>query len=249
MTPIKKALASSAAVIALMSSPLMAQDTSTNADTGAAATSTLGDGAIGASTDTTATTNGDSANVDTTAQADTDSSSDPMKPAADADVAATDGTMNNSGDASSSTADATGTTMDSGTAATGEAATDTADATGTAMDSGTAATGEATTDMAGAPMTAGTLIGTNVSSSTGEDIGEIDDVVRVNGEMMAIVGIGGFLGLGEHDVALPLSELDWQGETVTAFGYSKEQLEGMAEYEPDAAEPLEADEPITLGKS
>ncbi|MGC0224718.1 PRC-barrel domain-containing protein [Pseudooceanicola nitratireducens] len=95
----------------------------------------------------------------------------------------------------------------------------------------------------------GALIGANVASATGDTIGEIDDVVQMNGETMAVVGVGGFLGLGEHDVALPLTELALNGETVTAMGYTRDQLEAMAEFNADTAISLEADQVIELGQS
>ena len=50
------------------------------------------------------------------------------------------------------------------------------------------------------------LLGMKVLVDGDGDIGEIEDLVRSSGEVMAVVGVGGFLGLGEHDVALPLAE-------------------------------------------
>lgn len=95
----------------------------------------------------------------------------------------------------------------------------------------------------------GALIGVNVASSAGESIGEIDDVVDINGETMAVVGVGGFLGLGEHDVALPVTELMVEGNTVTAMGYTREQLKSMAEFNAEVATSLDAEQTIELGRS
>lgn len=95
----------------------------------------------------------------------------------------------------------------------------------------------------------GALIGIEVASSAGETIGEIDDVVDINGETMAIVGVGGFMGLGEHDVALPVTELMYEGNTVTAMGYTREQLKSMAEFNAEAASSLSAEETVELGSS
>lgn len=95
----------------------------------------------------------------------------------------------------------------------------------------------------------GALIGLDVASATGEDIGEIDDVVTINGETMAVVGVGGFLGLGEHDVALPVTELSFEGNSVTALGYTRDQLESMAEYNADIAISLDVEQVVTLGRS
>jgi putative membrane protein len=54
------------------------------------------------------------------------------------------------------------------------------------------------------------LEGTTVRSATDENIGEIDDVVldRDGRVVAVIVGVGGFLGLGEKAVAIPFSALE-----------------------------------------
>lgn len=111
---------------------------------------------------------------------------------------------------------------------------------------------EGVDSMTPATLTAGTLVGYEVAAEDGEIIGEVDNVVMVNGSEMAVVGIGGFLGLGEHDVALPLTDLatDASDETkLKAAGYTKAQLEAMAEFDPEAAEEISDDEPVMLGAS
>src|SRR5687768_12113336 len=49
------------------------------------------------------------------------------------------------------------------------------------------------------------LIGTRVTGANNENIGEINDVLMdQNGRAHAvIIGVGGFLGIGEKDVAVP----------------------------------------------
>jgi len=61
------------------------------------------------------------------------------------------------------------------------------------------------------------LLGTSVTSVDGETIGEIDNVVIGGaGEVRyVIVGVGGFLGMGEKEVALRWDEL-----TIAADGES-----------------------------
>ena len=248
MTPVKKTLISSAAALALLSGPVLAQDTAT--DTGTQVESTLGDGEINATT----TTTDQSATAQPEAEADVDplrqnvadgvvAIGDAVEPVGEATLAAGEQVGDSAaaaGDAAVDTADAADEQLEDGAEATEEARSP--DATATADAEAAAAAGSA-------PSTAGALIGAEVASSAGEDIGEIDNVVRINGEVMAVVGVGGFLGLGEHSVALPLTELDWQGETVTAFGYTEEQLKSMDEYDSELATQLEADEQISLGKS
>ena len=53
------------------------------------------------------------------------------------------------------------------------------------------------------------LIGTRVTGANNESIGEINDVLMdQNGRAHAvIIGVGGFLGIGEKDVAIPMTAL------------------------------------------
>jgi hypothetical protein len=57
------------------------------------------------------------------------------------------------------------------------------------------------------------LVGLNVYSND-DDIGEINDlIVGQNGQIEAVViGVGGFLGLGEHDVAVPFNQVKFMEE-------------------------------------
>lgn len=72
------------------------------------------------------------------------------------------------------------------------------------------------------------VIGTTVKNTSGEKIGEIEDIVldkQTNQILFAIVGFGGFLGIAEKYHPLPWSTLDYDENyssyIVTA---SKDQL-------------------------
>ena len=56
---------------------------------------------------------------------------------------------------------------------------------------------------------ASNLIGTKVRGSGDESVGEVNDVLLDrNGNVVgAVIGVGGFLGMGEKDVAVPFSAL------------------------------------------
>lgn len=62
------------------------------------------------------------------------------------------------------------------------------------------------------------LRGTKIYGANNEDIGEIDDIlIDRQGQVVAvIVGVGGFLGIGEKDVAIPFQSLDIVNAQVTA---------------------------------
>ena len=73
------------------------------------------------------------------------------------------------------------------------------------------------------------VIGTSVYSKTGDKIGEVEDVMldkMHNNIMFAVVGFGGFLGMGEKYHPIPWSSLDYEkDEKGYVVPYTKEQLE------------------------
>jgi sporulation protein YlmC with PRC-barrel domain len=73
------------------------------------------------------------------------------------------------------------------------------------------------------------VIGTSVRDTTGEKIGEIEDIVLdklSNNIVFAIVGFGGFLGMGEKYHPIPWSSLKYdEGEGAYVVPFSRETLE------------------------
>jgi sporulation protein YlmC with PRC-barrel domain len=55
------------------------------------------------------------------------------------------------------------------------------------------------------------LIGVNVYNNASEKIGDVAEIIMDRGGKLAavVVGVGGFLGLGEHDVAIPYGQISW----------------------------------------
>ena len=72
------------------------------------------------------------------------------------------------------------------------------------------------------------VIGTDVYNNTGQKIGVIEDVMlekMSNGIMFAVIGFGGFLGIGEKFHAIPWSTLNYEkarGGYIVPF--TEEQL-------------------------
>jgi sporulation protein YlmC with PRC-barrel domain len=60
------------------------------------------------------------------------------------------------------------------------------------------------------------LIGVNVYNDNSDKIGEIEElIVDKSGRVdNVILGVGGFLGMGEHYVAVPMEKLKWVNEPV-----------------------------------
>jgi hypothetical protein len=59
------------------------------------------------------------------------------------------------------------------------------------------------------------MIGTTVVSANNESVGDINDVVvdRQGRAVAVVIGVGGFLGIGEKDVAVPFEALEFTAST------------------------------------
>jgi sporulation protein YlmC with PRC-barrel domain len=60
------------------------------------------------------------------------------------------------------------------------------------------------------------LIGVNVYNNNNEKIGDIQELIIDNTGKVdnVVLGVGGFLGMGEHYVAVPMEKLKWVNEPV-----------------------------------
>jgi sporulation protein YlmC with PRC-barrel domain len=101
-------------------------------------------------------------------------------------------------------------------------------------------TGAATTGSSwSAGKSANDIIGKAVYNAAGERIGEIDDLVlpksggSAGANTAAVIGVGGFLGMGEHKVAVPLSQLQMSNDRLTAGSITKDSLKAMPQYKAD----------------
>jgi sporulation protein YlmC with PRC-barrel domain len=93
----------------------------------------------------------------------------------------------------------------------GASGSSTAGQSSASMGQSSATSGQFMTKMETNQIMASDLIGTRVVSANNESIGDINDViVDRNGQVMAaVVGVGGFLGIGEKDVAVPFKSLEF----------------------------------------
>ncbi|HEY8609915.1 MAG TPA: PRC-barrel domain-containing protein [Roseomonas sp.] len=83
------------------------------------------------------------------------------------------------------------------------------------------------------------IIGSSVYNERNESIGSVDDVILASGgsSPMAIVSVGGFLGIGAKLVAVPMSDLRWSAadNRWTITGATRESLTSLPAYSYDAA--------------
>ena len=97
-------------------------------------------------------------------------------------------------------------------------------------------------------MTVGKLVGQDVYGANGEEIGSIDRVVRMDGRTYAIVEHGGFLGLGDTDIPLELTELTMNGDRLTATNLTEERAEAMQANDIERGENVRRGEAVRLGR-
>lgn len=73
------------------------------------------------------------------------------------------------------------------------------------------------------------LIGAAVNSDQNERIGSVDDLVMTdeNKVTVAVISVGGFLGLGSKLVAVPFDQLKRDGDHMVLQGATKDTLNAM----------------------
>jgi len=78
------------------------------------------------------------------------------------------------------------------------------------------------------------VLGKTIYNDSGDGIGKVDDIIVAPDKAVsyAIIGAGGFLGVGRHDVAIPVGQLQQQsdGKFVLA-GATKDALKAMPPFE------------------
>jgi sporulation protein YlmC with PRC-barrel domain len=90
--------------------------------------------------------------------------------------------------------------------------------------------------MASNEMLASKLTGMTVRNSAGENLGDINDLVmdQSGKPSVAIIGVGGFLGLGEKDVGVPFASLTFadaqDGSKVARLDTTKDALKGAPNF-------------------
>jgi sporulation protein YlmC with PRC-barrel domain len=102
-------------------------------------------------------------------------------------------------------------------------------------------------------VSASKLVGKTVTTSTGEEIGQIDEVWKSTntGERVAVVEAGGFLGVGERVIAIPVSDLQ---QASSGDGYQTSMTRGSIENHPEfdesgySREDGQTDEQGTMGQ-
>ena len=77
------------------------------------------------------------------------------------------------------------------------------------------------------------VLGKKVFNDSGETVGKIDDIIVSPDKAVsyAIIGAGGFLGVGRHDVAIPVNQLKENDGKFILAGATRDAIKDMPEFE------------------
>ncbi len=77
------------------------------------------------------------------------------------------------------------------------------------------------------------ILGQRVYNEKNEKVGAIDDIIITPERAVSyvIVGAGGFVGVGRHDVAIPIERLQQQDGKFVLPGATKEAIKALPKFE------------------
>ena len=80
------------------------------------------------------------------------------------------------------------------------------------------------------------LIGAPVKNPSGETVGTVEDLIVASGDVnLAVISVGGLLGVGDKKIALPYNQLSVSPDGDTLFvKMSEEELKAKPAFDPDA---------------
>lgn len=73
----------------------------------------------------------------------------------------------------------------------------------------------------------------DVYNDAGAKVGKVDDLIIApdNSLSYAIIGAGGFVGLGRHNVAIPVKQFKLKGGKLTLPGATKDAIKALPEFQ------------------
>lgn len=77
------------------------------------------------------------------------------------------------------------------------------------------------------------ILGKTVYNDQKQKVGKVDDIVIApdNSVSFAIIGVGGFVGIGKHDVAIPVEQIESRDNNLVLPGATKQALKDLPKFE------------------
>jgi len=77
-----------------------------------------------------------------------------------------------------------------------------------------------------------TLMGKTIYNDVGQKVGKVEDLIISPDKNVSyvIVGAGGFVGIGRHDVAIPVSQIQDKAGKLVMPGATKDTIKGLPEF-------------------
>jgi sporulation protein YlmC with PRC-barrel domain len=77
------------------------------------------------------------------------------------------------------------------------------------------------------------ILGTAVYNDKNEKIGTVDDIIIAPDRAVsfAIIGVGGFVGIGKHDIAIPVNQIREEKDRLVLPGATNEALKALPEFQ------------------
>jgi len=77
-----------------------------------------------------------------------------------------------------------------------------------------------------------TLMGKTIYNDAGQKVGKVEDLIISPDKNVSyvIVGAGGFVGIGRHDVAIPVSQIQDKAGKLVMPGATKDTIKGLPEF-------------------
>lgn len=104
------------------------------------------------------------------------------------------------------------------------------------------------------PMEAGTLtpylasdiIGQQITNAQGQELGTVERVVLIGDRHFVILAEGGFLGISEREVALPVDSMSVAGGGLLMGGMTDADIAAMPEFDSAGAQPLDGAQQVDI---
>ena len=95
------------------------------------------------------------------------------------------------------------------------------------------------------------IINMYLYNANGNRLGDIEHVVTNadNGGYSVVFGHGGFLGMGEKQIAVPLNDVWMKGDRLVTRNVTDDQIKSMPEYDQGKQTEVDGSKSVNIGTS